>query len=1119
MGSVIMVYIPYTTTSYPGIQNVDIEMLSMLPEQDLRPILPCLVRMSLCSPLDNSSAWTAKRKLILKCLSGIEIVNNLVSLLSIDFHDLEIATKDRQLKLGNSSRESLVNGQVNQGLALEFERSEAPRKLRFLLSEMLSITAQVADQNDKFLEKSSELFETEIYLDEVSDVLCITQAELPHLLPMLQVAEALLHVKNGSWLLCRLVANTPESFLDVCRHLVSLGPRQDFDSVESQRRCDALLALCDICPSHMLTVRSMCLENCKLPDLALQLTLNYNEEHWVEDSLQNILTFMCGILLDSDLSSRSWFSQYIRLCDKKKDFHSAVSVMREKLLNEMCISLLSAHELTTDDMLVKACSIIRLYSTLKCVAGLKFSEKENSTLLKLVLKKSPTSKSGMRFISLGLCMLLACPHLLVTDEEEKNVISWLKWLLDISDDYEILYDGESSFGEMLLLLAIHFHSGQNNAISELVSATLGIKCPTKASALMRLKSIFTVKVFNEQVVAAHAIKVQVTKNLSRNIKGFLPIHCIYQLLKSRTFSKYKISIKDWISKQMRECKFPIHPILRLLIDAYVNSILLPSTKSDRSNEPISETNLANVFQKDSYSLPVKLVHLYYVMFYQDVLMTNMNTLQSSNRPFVSYSSSFVNNIPVKFLMQSAQTKSSQMAGMFSNLLGLVAIHQPHLCNAYDWLCCQDVDDSLTTNFKLDKTSKIVISPESLQNALKLLPFNYSQCCLILEELSTYQAAELINYKEIFINDLLLFLDDCTPRRCQDLILIIWNTLNSYCPDLKTLTVNALSYKTDNLGTSYYKEEDLVTDPLIVLRCDTRVFRCPPLMEVLLLILNCFLHMSKTFLSNHIFGTPVLDSNKVTGASDREELRVALVAAQESAALQILLESCLPLSVDQEKNELLLSNKREVQCLVCSHIHQKFISDPSLAKLIHFQGYPLQLIPITVAGISSMHICLDFLPELIAQPQHNKQCFAIKLVSYLSLQYPVPKSLSVARLCVNVMKTLLSVLTSEQRPAFYVSTLPDLVRFCTAFPVITDDTLHFLNQLGAIVRSEIAVKFDSLNSMMILSNDGCEDFDEHSTYTNNLDSAPVNDVMLYKRILKTFDEVVGATNLLKSKLKT
>ena len=90
---------PVSPPTFQAIQNVDIDQLSELTDVQLRPILSCLVRMSLCSPLDTSERWTQERKKILKCLSGIEVVNNLVGLLSIDFHALEQdARKEQQLR-------------------------------------------------------------------------------------------------------------------------------------------------------------------------------------------------------------------------------------------------------------------------------------------------------------------------------------------------------------------------------------------------------------------------------------------------------------------------------------------------------------------------------------------------------------------------------------------------------------------------------------------------------------------------------------------------------------------------------------------------------------------------------------------------------------------------------------------------------------------------------------------------------------------------------------------------------------------------------------------------------------------------------------------------------------
>ena len=65
----------------------------------------------------------------------------------------------------------------------------------------------------------------------------------------------------------------------------------------------------------------------------------------------------------------------------------------------------------------------------------------------------------------------------------------------------------------------------------------------KANALARIRQIFTQEIFTEEVITAHAVTVPVTEDLNASMSGYLAIHCIYQLLKSRAFSKYKVPIK------------------------------------------------------------------------------------------------------------------------------------------------------------------------------------------------------------------------------------------------------------------------------------------------------------------------------------------------------------------------------------------------------------------------------------------------------------------------------------------------------------------------------------------------------------------------------------------------
>jgi len=63
-----------------------------------------------------------------------------------------------------------------------------------------------------FSMKQSELFDHLVYLSEVCDVLAIAMAELPNLLSPSEVAEALLRLKYGPYIICHIVANQPDCF-------------------------------------------------------------------------------------------------------------------------------------------------------------------------------------------------------------------------------------------------------------------------------------------------------------------------------------------------------------------------------------------------------------------------------------------------------------------------------------------------------------------------------------------------------------------------------------------------------------------------------------------------------------------------------------------------------------------------------------------------------------------------------------------------------------------------------------------------------------------------------------------------------------------------------------------
>ncbi|NXF35397.1 INT2 protein, partial [Nyctibius bracteatus] len=1114
--------------AFEAMQKVDVVRLAALSDPELRLLLPCLVRMALCAPADQSQSWAQDKKLILRLLSGVEAVNSIVALLSVDFHALEQdASKEQQLrhKLGGGSGESILVSQLQHGLTLEFEHSDSPRRLRLVLSELLAIMNKVSESNGEFFLKSSELFESPVYLEEAADVLCILQAELPSLLPIVDVAEALLHVKNGAWFLCLLVANVPDSFNEVCRGLIKNGERQDEESVGGRRRTEALRHLCKMNPSQALRVRGMVVEECHLPGLGVALTLDHTKNEASDDGVSDLVCFVSGLLLGTNAKVRTWFGTFIRNGQQRKrdNISSVLWQMRRQLLLELMGILptvrsthiveeadvdtepnVSVYSGLKEEHVVKASALLRLYCALMGIAGLKPTDEEAEQLLQLMTSRPPATPAGVRFVSLSFCMLLAFSTLVSTPEQEQLMVMWLSWMIKEEAYFESISGVSASFGEMLLLVAMYFHSNQLSAIIDLVCSTLGMKIVIKPSSLSRMKTIFTQEIFTEQVVTAHAVRVPVTGNLSANITGFLPIHCIYQLLKSRSFTKHKVSIKDWIYRQLCETTTPLHPQLLPLIDVYINSILTPASKSnpEATNQPVTEQEILNVFQglaggentrvTQRFSITTQLLVLYYVLSYEEALLASTKILAAMQKKPKSYSSALMDQIPIKYLIRQAQGLQQELGGLHSALLRLLATNYPHLCIVEDWICEEQITgtDALLRRMLLTNIAKNH-SPKQLQEAFSMLPGNHTQLMQILEHLTLLSAGELIPYAEVLTSNMNRLLSAGVPRRVLQTVNKLWMVLNTVMPRrLWVMTVNALQPSVKIVRQQKYTQNDLMIDPLIVLRCDQRVHRSPPLMDITLHMLNGYLLASKAYLNSHLKETAEQDirpsQNSAMGPEapevTREELKNALLAAQDSAAVQILLEICLPTEEEkaqsshvhsllksvhsttgpkspelEEEEDSLLCNLREVQCLICCLLHQMYIADPNIVKLVHFQGYPCELLALTVAGIPSMHICLDFIPELIAQPELEKQIFAIQLLSFLCIQYALPKSLSVARLAINVMGTLLTVLTQSKRYAFFMPTLPCLVSFCQAFPPLYEDIMSLLIQIGQVCASDVATQ--------------------------------------------------------------
>lgn len=257
-------------------------------------------------------------------------------------------------------------------------------------------------------------------------------------------------------------------------------------------------------------------------------------------------------------------------------------------------------------------------------------------------------------------------------------------------------------------------------------------------------------------------------------------------------------------------------------------------------------------------------------------------------------------------------------------------------------------------------------------------------------------------------------------------------------------------------------------------CPRFVFCSPYLLMILLRILKGSLAASKTYLNVHMQmqQKQVLDKNGMMQTDAIwEDLRTTLIASQESAAVHILLE-VLDYIASKATDRVSHLELREIQGIIGTYVHQAFISEPSLAKLVHFQTYPKSVIPMMVASVPSMHICIDFVHEFLNVTEMEKQIFTIDLTSHLVLNYSIPKSLGVSKFCLNVIQTTLSMLTASTKCRFLRNVMPAMVRFVETFPILADDCVNILMTTGRILHSQSSLGMTTMEMPLTDSDKLC-----------------------------------------------
>eukprot|EP00873_Tetraselmis_striata_P003201 jgi/Tetstr1/423465/TSEL_014146.t1 len=185
-----------------------------------------------------------------------------------------------------------------------------------------------------------------------------------------------------------------------------------------------------------------------------------------------------------------------------------------------------------------------------------------------------------------------------------------------------------------------------------------------------------------------------------------------------------------------------------------------------------------------------------------------------------------------------------------------------------------------------------------------------------------------------------------------------------------------------------------------------------------------------------------------GAQDAlapEELHVALLV-QDSAVVQMLLEAVLALQPAQPSDAEAgheLGNggglTQEVQARLLETLHTLFVRQPALVKLVHFQGYSPELLPVMVASVPSMETCVEFLEELLQSGDRDVALFGCQLTGQLSTKYRQHSMMGAARRALYRCQGA----SSAGNLAFVAQSLEALGQLACAFPALCKEVVMLL----------------------------------------------------------------------------
>ncbi|KAG0032323.1 Integrator complex subunit 2 [Podila clonocystis] len=909
-------------------------------------------------------------------------------------------------------------------------------------------------------------------------------------LPSQAIVRDLRALKDPEALITSLIANHPTEYYTTIESLL------DTDHLGS---CRTILSrLCKLAVHRAWDIRQQLLERRMFPNLAIELTIEHchdeinfmnrilrGQPKWLiesdpvtKSSRTSILEFIFSSLndeLQSPTANNSTIHRLLRILSGMLGLMNLV-LSAEQL--EISLQVLEVRpEPSTVDL--KVCLI------LMCATQLfKYGKARIERVLTALLKCRDSPQV------LLLTIYFQTQQLLLIDEFASNVLSMT------------VVVPREGFRHLETLFTTGFSDEQLASCA----LTLGqFRKDSISSPFMPAKNVFISSSSNSLTKSNNPSSNATSSDLRSS--SYI---CVAHLLKRDIFHRSHMDVRDWILHQILDSTMlPLDVNMVPLLTAYAEAV----SRSEYISRIPFNSILAYFENPAEDVTPPKVLLALYMLLNNEVCHSHLGNVDTRARS-VEYPDSIFQHIQIRKILLYVQNHQGGTAfeSFQPMFLKLVNAQFPELfdvttllmeegaasqkiISSGDALGITSGKGSLGSSTKEDisfKDHHIKAIAQHLDN-----PDAAVKAYRLFQQLPQMRRQSMS--REIIQTSLPSLLDPRSNSTVLEAFKNTWDQLNSLMPhELWAMTINACrsNIETNAIksGGENYSYEWLVQDPLLLFNIDLRVFRTPVVFRMFIQILGAVMvasrHYFKTMFEGHQIGHQSQDYGEVhlgTAISLQDIILIQMLleicqsrtsktklaanvksAATLSGALETTTTTADSSNMDVDRvvepyDEAEGDVIKEIRVVTFNFLHQQFIDNKNLAKLIHFQGYPLDLIPIMVKGVDSIHICIDFLPELLLRPPANApgvigrgvgsgikggilsdefelQVFALRFAAQLCERFPLPNTLQMATEVILPRLRALAIGTG-----FSSVVLESAIVLAKAFPSLREDVVGILRE--------------------------------------------------------------------------